>query len=137
MVTMSQSPSLPSEFDHTLSGKERLSKLIKDGIAMVRVYQHKVRKYMKKLKIYQQRFDAAKFQADHIEFMLTARNGEEQEWDNLLHHHKDKSHWLSKIHEAKMVIDDTLEQIDQEMNEAWTYMNLLEDTEHCELPVAD
>ena len=122
----SDCPSDPGDIDNALTGFDRIRALIKQSIQMVRVYQHKAKKWMVKLNQAQIDFDENKAEADKLEFVFTIRNGCPREWQLYDDLTEDKIKSLSSIQTARVVIDETLDQIQQTMQEAWQYMYLLE-----------
>ena len=121
----SDCPSDPGDIDDALRGPDRIRALIKQSIQMVRVFQHKAKKWLVKLNQAQIDFDENKAEADKLEFVFTMRNGCPREWQLYDDFTEEKNNCLSRIQTARVVIDETLRQIDQTMREAWQYMYLL------------
>ena len=122
----SDCPSDPGDIDDALSGQDRIRALIKQSIQMVRVFHYKAKKWIVKLNQAQSDFDESKAEADKLEYVFTMRNGCPGEWQLYDDLTDEKNNCLSRIQTARVVIDDTLSQIDQIMEEAWHYMYLLE-----------
>ena len=124
----SDSPSLPSEPDETLMGRERLLKLANDAARMVRVFQHKTRKWIRKRQTAKDEHAEVECDLHILQYQMARRIATDEEWDKLQKLGDEQHELLKNIHTATLVIEDTLEQIDERMREAWHYINLLEES---------
>ena len=124
----SDSPSLPSDFDETLTGPDRLIKLIKNDIIMIHVLQHKARKWIRKREAAQVEQAEGEQELNLLLFQMTKRIATEEEWMKWERLDDEQRQLLSYIKEAREGLDETMERIDELMDRAWHYMNVLEES---------
>ena len=122
----SDSPSLPSDFDETLTSPDRELKLAKDEVIMIHVLQHKARKYSKKRREAMVEQAEVEQKLDILQFQLMKRIASQEEWNKLEILDADQDALLQEIQETKSVIDDTIKEIEERMQRAWHYINILE-----------
>ena len=130
MATQSDldTPSLPSEPDETLMGRARLIKLASDQVRMVRVLQHKARKWIRKRQTWKDEHKDVEHDLHILQYQLARRIATDDEWDKLQRLDSEQDELLKNIHIATTVIADTLEQIEERMQMASHYINLLEES---------
>ena len=118
---------LPDHIHQT--GPDRVKGLIKQAIQRVQMlYQH-VETWIAKLQQAQHDFDQSKVEVDNIEFIFTWRDGTAQEWELYDELRDEKTYCLARIQEAKMQIDEALEETQKEIRQAKHYLSLLENAD--------
>ena len=122
----SDTPSLPSDVDETLTGPDRVIKLLKDQITMIRVEQHTARKSKREWHESKEQHEEVEHELLVLQHNLTNRVCTQEEWNTYEDLGEKQYELLSYIAAARTRFNDAMEQIEERMQKAYHYMNVLE-----------
>ena len=108
---------------------DRVKGLIKQAIQRVHMLHQHTETWIGKLQQAQHDFDQNKVEVDNIEFIFTWRDGTAREWQLYDELRDEKTDCLARIQQAKMLIDEAMEETQKVMRQAMHYLSLLENAD--------